>query len=496
MIAVSLLLGSLSLAYVVSSTPLRGVARWLAPDTTATIMLYLIFVVRPLFANRFLEHTINGYLPTPASTEVAMLAGAMGITSLAIGCFFATARGRRLKELRASSVPAASGRRVPSLHVLMVAIAATLVYLALILLLSGPSVVSALAGGRSAEASLAGVPEVVMMIPLSGSIAAALFLVSRRGSAIAVREHAMVFCAVAISVLSLSQLGSRRFLIPALLIPLIAALMRRPVRLRMWHLGAAFLALIFFAIVPMVRSAGARLPGETLMTASLRYLQEEGIEGVLMPVFASYDTEMLDYIGVVRDYLENGDSVGYGMGRGTLIEFLTRPIPGVEAGYSDVLLTSLYGGGCGQPACPVASIVGVLYFDGGLVAVVIGSVVAGLVLRWLATRWAFHSGLSIVHAVGIAIPCAFALIAVRTNTIHALWWIIYAELILWLIGLVLVRPFGRREGDSAKTAITNPNAGVRAMIGDRRHSSRAKTAGSGPARHQNWLFESRIAFHW
>lgn len=425
--------GLISVISVVASNPVRGLGRWLAPDTIAIVMLFMIFGIRPLFVGRFSERTIYGYTPTDSGEQTALTVGVVCMGAFAVGTFFASRSPKKLDQL-ASRSPSASGRllNISARQTLLIAFGSVGVYLAIIFVLAGPRVISALGAGRSADPSLTGVPELVLLFPMGGSLAAALFLMSRRGVSITRTEGLLLLTACVTSIVLLSQLGNRRFLIPGVLIPVIALLMRRSVRLRLVHVALAFGAFLFIAIIPMVRSAGARLPGETLLTATARYLGTQGIGGVLSPVFASYDTEMLDYIGIAADRIQGASAPGFGAGRGTFVEFLTRPLPGLlhlPTPYSDALLTSIYGGGCGDPVCPVASVGGVLYFDGGVTGVLLGSILFGIGLRWLSVMWVTNKRLTPISATIVAIFSAFALIMTRTNTIHAIWWAIYASLL-------------------------------------------------------------------
>jgi hypothetical protein len=401
-------------------------------------MLVMIFGIRPLFVDRFDVRTMYGLVPDADALDAAMRVGATCLFWFTLGAFIATVRPRRASQILEQGVKAHRRRvQLSAAAVLVVALVSVALYVAAIVVLAGPSSLLALSGGRSSEASLSGVPELVLVVPIAGSVATALFLISRRGDPLRRSEVLLLVVAVSLSLVALSQLGTRRFLIPGLLIPLVAALIRSPVRLKAWHVLAGAAAFIFLAIVPMVRSAGARMPGENLLTASWRYFSDEGIAGVLTPVFASFDTEMLDYIAV---YAGQSNPV-VGAGKGTFLEFLTRPIPGSGTGlaFSDEVLTTIWGGGCGFPNCPVPSIAGVLYFDGGLVAVAIGSLLFGMFVRFLAGRWALNAVLSDLEATVVAIVSGFALVAARTNTIHAMWWCIYTLLVLFLIHALFSR---------------------------------------------------------
>jgi hypothetical protein len=440
---ISLVVGILTTTYVVGSTANRGLARFLAPESIAIIMLFAIFSVRPLFSDRFSEQTFYGYVPSAAGERTALVAGIVCMVCFAAACFFWSVRPARAAELETrvpepeKRVVILSGKRVVAMSV-----AGAIVYGLMLVAIAGTGTLAALSGGRSADVVIAGVPEVILLVPMTGSIVTTLFIINRRHGTITRSEVMCCVAAVGVSLVLLSQLGNRRFLIPAALMPLMAMLVRRTMRIRGHHVALALVGFVFIAIVPMVRSAGARMPGENLLTASWRYLGERGISGVLTPVFASYDTEMLDYIALMSQKITADTGIGFGMGRGTLVEFLLRPLPSSITGvqYSDQLLTSIWGGGCGQPVCPVASVAGVLYFEGGIVAVALGSFAFASVLRFLSNRMAYSSGLRELPLTCVIVASAFALIAARTNTIHSLWWVLYALVLVLVVYRFASRP--------------------------------------------------------
>lgn len=451
MLFASFLVAALTLTYVLGSNPNRGLGRFLAPDSMATIMLIAIFTIRPVFTNRFDEAAWYGlYLPDQAEESLALGVGMTCLVGLLLGVFLARLRPTKLQALenRSAGPRSYDGWSFSRGKLVFATVAGLGAYIALLMAVAGADVIRQLAGGRSSEVALAGVPEIVMMIPLAGSIAAAIFILGAKDRQLVFFDLALIIGSTAASILMVSQLGTRRFIIPAMLLPVLAALIRKPVRVKAGHVIIGAVAILFLAIVPMVRAAGARRVGENLATASWRYLQEEGIGGVLRPVFASYDTEMFDYIAVASRGL-SGDQ--YGLGRGTLLEFFTRPIPsftriGELTGvpFSDQMITRLFGGGCGEPFCPVASVAGVLYFDGGFILVFLGSIAFGAGMRAIANRWVYNRGLSPFQMFAVVSVSSFALVAARTNTIHTMWWCIYTL----IIGCAIIKVLNARRNAS------------------------------------------------
>lgn len=411
-------------------------------------MLAAIFGVRPLFSERFSEGPwYERYTPSPAGEELALLVGMTGILALTIG----VAASRT--PINTSVTPRLQSRqeiaRLSIGHVAIATMVATISYLGALMLLAGPGIFGQLRNGRSADLAMGGIPEFVMIIPLMASVSTALFLLTHRKRHLRFAEIIILLGATCTSIALVSQLGNRRFIIPAALIPLIAALIRKPTRVKLWHAIVALAGVLLLATIPMVRAAGARRTGEGLLSAAWRHLKDEGISGVIQPIFASYDTEMFDYIAIVAPTLNLSD---YGWGRGTVMEFIFRPLPSswmTEQAWSDKIMTRFFGGGCGDPVCPVASWPGVLYFEGGLFIVAIGSFLAGFLLRKVSIKWQYNRNFSVRTQLYVVIVASFALIAMRTNTVHAIWWILYTLIIAYVLYIAatlnLTRSYQRKS---------------------------------------------------
>lgn len=401
-----------------------------------------------MFVGRFEEGAwYSKYVPTEEGVSIALIVGAMALIGFSLGAASVRRQGRSTKAgLAISHTKNVERIYFPAGFVVLAALGGTATYVVALTLFAGPGIFGQLRNGRSAEVNIGGTPEFVMFLPLTGAIAVALFMLGNKYRKLTRLEILIAVLAVTTSLALVSQLGNRRFIIPAVLIPVISALMRRPARIRLWHIVVSFVGVLLLAIIPMVRAAGARRPGENLLSASWRYLHEEGFSGVLRPVFVSYDTEMFDYIAIVAPGL---DGSAYGWGRGSLLEFATRPLPESWNGnpaWSERLLTQLFGGGCGDPVCPVASLPGVLYFEGGFIVVLLGSVATGAFLRSLAVKWKYNGNITIGSQLCVVIISSFALVAVRTNTVHASWWILYSLLIALVLYSLAKAINGRGPG--------------------------------------------------
>jgi len=464
---------ALPVILVFATNPLRGVSRIIAPDTLSVVMLYAIFGVRPLFEDRFMASSgkaqgFYGMVPTADGQFTASVVGTVLLWSMTIGVIARAQLGARGKNPARFLQPRDEVHRGASsaskpLKAVLLTTASIFLYCTLLISVMGLAGFLSMFGGRSAAASTGGLPEAVMALPLVGSIASATLILStsdrRRIDGPAL--WAIGYCTTA-SLIAVSQLGNRRLMIPALLIVATAALMRRPARLRLWHLGAGALALTAFAVLPRVRSAGSRLEGENLFDAIFRSVGEAGFSGVGASFFTSYDTEMFDYIAMLAPYFENG-RIPYGLGSGSFSEFLTHPLPSALTpgdGRTSELKAYLfnhfcYGVGCDIPN-PVQSIGGLLFFEAWYIGVLVGGIGAGFVLRALSYRWHEAARSSVARNLVTAVFASYAMIAVRTDTIFAVWWCIYA-LIVTVVVLILM---GEYRGSRRRQASVNHSTGT------------------------------------
>lgn len=449
----ALIVAVLCVTAVIATCPVQGVGRFLAPETLAVLVLSFIFGARPVFKATMPDAIeASGRDPwylyeqpiTPLGWDIALWVGICALVTFTLGVVVLSFARRPGRPLARDTGPWSAQERVDTWSFgatacLVTAVGGTVINFGAIAAIAGPQTVLTMFGGRSAESTVPGLPEAVVIAGMSGSLAAAVLLISKRNTALLPAQWAAVVFSVALSVFQVSLGGNRRFLIPALLIPIIAFLVRKPQRVTLPWVVAAGIGAVFLAVVPMVRSAGARLPGENLFSASWRYITEEGPLASVLPVFTSYDTEMIDYIAVIAPRL--GGDQPWGWGRGTLLEFLEHPLPsgGLDGStttqvFSDEVLSGVWGGGCAEAVCPVSSVAGVSYFDGGFLGVAIGCFLFGAVLRLLSNLWSRADELSDSTVVVVVVLSAFALVAARTNTVHATWWAMYA------VGFALV-PF-------------------------------------------------------
>ncbi|WP_343918277.1 O-antigen polymerase [Agrococcus citreus] len=422
------------------------------------LLLASIFGVRPLVLGAEQEWSLYG-ANVEYGTELAARIGLVATVALTLGLI--VDRLRPPTHARTTVHRVAAGASPYPLGMLpAVAISAAssvLWFLAMAVIGGGFSFVRQLASGRSAEIAsrLEGVPVLLSAIPVAGVIVlcvARMALEQQRP--LAKLEQILFLGAVVLAALPPLALGNRRLLLPVALAAVIAVC--RPTWNRIVPLRLLVPALaigMIIAALPFVRSAGSRVESGNLVESLVLFFQENGLGQTVRGFFVSYDTEMFDYIALVAPRL--GDSMEFGGGRGTLGELLLQPIPAALSPWptwSNTILTELFGGGCATVACPVPSVVGVLYFDLGIIGVAIGMLLLGLYLRTLERRLETAQGAPLVIVLTIA---SFMPSLIRGNTISQLWIAFNVLIVALALRFVLRRlhPERDRERSGALEAL-------------------------------------------
>lgn len=437
-------------AIVIATNPLKGVSRLVAPDTLVMVMLYAIFGIRPLFADRFSPSTLRasggfyGLVPSHEGQMTASYVGLILLWSIAIGAMWYTHLRKRRSRQNPDENAAGSleldhtaSRHLRPGRAVLVTICALAIYSAILIMFMGLSGFLAMSGGRSAEAWTGSTPEIVMIFPLAGSVASATLIMSARPGRIDFKSWLAIGFCTAATLGAVSQLGQRRLIVPAILIVTIALLMRRPVRLRLSHIVVGVSGLMVLAILPNVRG-GRR--GEGLFESIVRFIGDDGPMNAFASFFTSYDTEMYDYIAMLAPSVANG-RLELGLGSGTVLEFLAHPLPATLTPFLErstelkIYLFNYYCfsyGSCGQPN-PVISVGGTLFFDWGHVGVLLGGVLVGAAVRALSWRWSRAASLTTSQCVITAVCASYPMVAARTDTVFAIWWCLYTLIIAVLV---------------------------------------------------------------
>lgn len=427
------------IAWVVAVRFRRGSV--LGPFPLSLLMLVAIFGVRPVLMIHYDTYDIYGLDVISGFNQTARL-GFVAVTTLTAGYWISRLLDKNRHQ--APSEPATGGRMPPTVRVAAITCVACSAawFVVMALIGGGPAAIGVLYAGRSAAATsiLGNTPSAVFCLPIAGAVLlAAARIRTERSRHLTVRERVYFWAAIAASTIPSAALGGRRFLVPCVLAALVATAVprwRAPVTVRMVAFASG--SLLLLAAIPFVRSSGARTEGAGFLTALQDYFGEAGINGTLRSLFLSYDTDAFGYMSYVVPRL--GDGVPYGYGRSTIGDLFLNALPvssGVQL-WSDQLLTQFFGAGCAGDVCPVASAVGILYFDWGLPVLIAGCLLLGF---WFGRFDGALLRAGSYRLLALLTVGGFAMIAVRGSSMSTAWLAVN----VLLLAAVLLRVLGTAE---------------------------------------------------
>lgn len=411
------------------------------------LILVSIFAVRPLLMPGKLESfTFYGY-SIGGGFQASAILGFIGIFAFVLGAMFWSLALTKLhiqKQCTPSPVtvvPPWAPRR--SVTIAWGLSASWLLFM--IVVGGGVGFLAVLFAGRSEAviARLENVPAFVGALPVIGCLTVATVRFQYERLIKYTREQNWAYWLVAAgSVVPPMALGTRRYLIPSILIALAGALANSWwQKIRIKWVAAGVVGFLALAIVPFVRSAGSRtaLGGDSdLLGAMALYFQEEGLRGTLNNFFLSYDTEMFNYVAYLSQTM--GESVPFGMGRGTVGELIAMPLPAAITPFqrwNDVLLTYAFGANCGyQSACPVPSIVGVLYSDLALPGLIIGMFILGIMVARFEVQMLNSSG---IGTAMLLLTAGFSIAFARGNSMAQIWIAVQCYFVWWAVQKVFLQ---------------------------------------------------------
>ena len=353
----------------------------LSPGSISILILASIFAVRPLFLLRDQNFDFYGYSVKEGFNSAALV-GLMCVVCLIIGYILG---GSARKPDRRNHDPY---RDLGFSKLILFSLGLTLFWLALMVYIGGGAeYISTLFAGRSEvnNAVQSGVPNVVAALPMAGALSLCFGrLKAERGRRLTAWEQVGYWTSVVAASVPPTALGFRRFLLPTLLaVAIVAAAKHWRNRPRPYYIPLALAAGLVLVSIPFVRSAGARTSSSSFLGSLFEYLLSQGPTAALQQFFVSYDTEMFNYVAKLQQDFDDGWPLGYG--REIVGDTILNPLPGSVSPilWSDEILTRLFGGPCGDPYCPVPSLPGVLFTDFWFYGVIVGSVLFGLLLRYL-----------------------------------------------------------------------------------------------------------------
>lgn len=437
-----------------------------SPFSVTLLMLVSIFGVRPLLMLDTGTYDFYG-INIASGFTAATVIGFVGVLSLVVGYAFTvlirhgSARHPADGLLRSSPAPMPTTAQVPpawTTSSLLTTASATAAFALLatwlftmISLGGGLSYISLLFAGRSqlVGETFENVPALVPALPVIAALVVALTRFRfERIRHYALSQSVLYWIVVMLCIIPPSALGTRRFLVPSIVAALVGAAgsnWHRRIKLR-WVAGAS-VAFIALAIFPFVRSAGSRTGDTSLIGAMGEYFGDQGVRGVINSFFLSYDTEMFNYVAYLAPRL--GESIPFGLGRGTVGEAMLAPVPSALLPFetwSNQLLTSTFGGGCAEVSCPVPSVIGTLYYDLAFPGLIVGMLILGLLCAGFERRLLASHG---VMTSLFLLMAGFTTVIVRGNPVSQLWiaaqcWAVLL-LIDWLIRHFVRNAYHRRE---------------------------------------------------
>lgn len=450
----------------------------LSPYSLTLLILLSIYGVRPLLmpdepqSFRFYGYSIN------SGFEQAALLGFIGTTAFVVG--YAAIRVGLTSSNHTNLNTQIRPETVNRLHRSAPQRAAFSAWslfaawlLAMVVLGGGPSFLGVLFAGRSEQAldALAGVPAFVSALPVIGCLLVAVVrFQNEREEPYTRPQNLQYWLVAAVSVVPPSALGTRRFLIPSLVIVVLGVMTRSwRGKIKLKWAAAAMGAFLVMAMIPFVRSAGSRTSGSTDLIGSLAaYFGEEGLRGTLNNFFLSWDTEMFNYVAYLSRTM--GDEIPFGLGRGTIGELLAMPIPAAISPFprwNDVLLSYAFGSGCSvETACPVPSIVGVLYSDLAIPGLILGMLILGAMSANFEKNLLASSG---VHTGVLLLTAGFSVVFARGNSMAQVWLAVQCFAVWWLIHKFMLEAPKPGNTASSKTQVPGAYADmVRARAGSSR----------------------------
>jgi oligosaccharide repeat unit polymerase len=400
----------------------------LNPFVTAHAVLISIFGLRPLIMRYPEDFSFYG-LDSVTGFNSAVIAGLVASVSLTFGFIFSkpiNTTGFKFKNFLGEKV---------LIRARLVSMLLMVIWVALMFLIGGTSVLSLLSQGRSDElnANFRGVPILLQALPASSFIIfCSSLLILGRFQKISRANGMELICLFLLTAAPSALLGDRRIIFPMAICMLWVLLQnKRDFRLGVLSSLGFVVAGLILTIYPFVRSSGAR-EGINLPTATYRFFRENGLVDVFRGYLVKNDTEMFNFVSYLTPRV--GTEYQFGYGRGTFIDLLREALPsslGAQT-WSDMILTRMFGGGCASGLCPVPSLVGVLFYDLGILGVVSGFFLLGFLAKKYDGVVSTSSGLALVLTLTFGAYCT---VIVRGSSIAMIW---------IALNVVLVGHFGHK----------------------------------------------------
>jgi hypothetical protein len=452
---------------VIAHDALAGRLDPFAPRLPALVMLGVLFGARPIAMTVTGDYTVYGLDMRAQFTSVALM-GFLSTVAFVAGSVQGEARAAAVARADDERGPSAGsrGRRRPDLEptsrgvipaVLLGILGLGLFAVNLIRNGGLAESLATLARGRSAQSItyLSDSSEYLSAGPVLLAVGAVVVVAATRGR---LRPGEWVLCSglVSVAVMAFLLTGSRRFIIPSVLVPVVLVFLLRGSRPR-WRVLAVLGVLGFLVLgtIPYVRAEGARTNAgfATLL-----------LDGVTSPVasaqtfIAGHDTEMFPALGVEKRAIDDG--LGYGLGAATVGDLLLAPVPSLvfpdkPMTDRDQVLVQTFGASCAVTeggVCPDFSATGTFYRDLGYPGVALGCWLLGLVSGRLRVGRRPRVGTAVLSAAWLVmLP-----VIVRAGFMPAFTWFLYFA----VPSLVVLRLISRRGREVVEDEPVDQRAGV------------------------------------
>lgn len=395
----------------------------LEPLVPATIAMTSLFSMRPLAMVSADDTSNYRWINIQDNIAFALFTCSLGVLSYLMG-YFLSARAPRPKASMTQFAFSARRLRAVAILYALLSLGLTTVYLG-----SNPlATLGALSRGRSETISehITIHSEYLFVAPLLLSCVATLLILGDSKKSMGIWKASTIIILVGAPLAFFYLVGTRRFMLPVLLVPSVCYLLKSGRRPRPRHLMLVVPAFMIFAAIPFMRTEGAREQigdlGDQILFALTRSDLWESI--ALGP-----DTEMLPAFAVEVKVLNDYEDFFYG--RAVFGDLAMAPIPSAlfpkPTSARDQMLIEAFGSRCSANAgglCPDFSIIGTLYQDFWLPGVVLGMMIAGFLSRrvWLAHRVQCRNPIRICAA---AVTTVFTPIIIRAGFMPAFQWSLY-----------------------------------------------------------------------
>lgn len=425
------------------------------PATSFAYAQLIIFGVAPLYRVAVNADPAVPFIH-PTSTTPALAAGlifAIGTASGALLRSFLDERYLRATASNDATKPSAPARwsSSPTEQVLASLIATTIVVAlcATLANISNSGGLTVFLAGRSEHVIASNTIGYLAYSPMliTAAVTAACVL---RKSQFSTAFRVVVFVGVLVNVAAFVPQGARRFMIPAVAVPLVARAATTGVRASRKNIILGFsVSLLVLGTIPFLRAAGARE-----QAGGWHVILANGLASpasTLDRILTSHDTAMPENLALQLEFGSVKNSFGAYTAQDIGLSMLPSRIVSTPPSVHDRILTELHGKGCvPRSPCEDQSVIGSFYYEGGLPFVAFGGIVAGWILIAVHARW--YKTRRPGHTANLAVAFVFAPIIFRAVlTPPAIWLLIVlvpCKLFLWIL---------QTPGNLTTPAVPKPN---------------------------------------